>query len=69
MSLMLRPTPSALRLIHTAPQGSLILNEYNTFLFAVNAGSNEISAFAAGPSGLTLVDKVPSGGVRPITSL
>jgi 6-phosphogluconolactonase (cycloisomerase 2 family) len=50
-----------------ASQGSLILNDDNIFLFAVNAGSNEISAFAVGPSGLTLVDKVPSGGVRPIS--
>jgi 6-phosphogluconolactonase (cycloisomerase 2 family) len=37
-------------------------------LFAVNAGSNEISAFAVERSGLRLVSKVWSGGVRP-TSL
>jgi 6-phosphogluconolactonase (cycloisomerase 2 family) len=37
-------------------------------LFAVNAGSNEISVFAVNGASLRLVDKVPSGGVRP-TSL
>jgi 6-phosphogluconolactonase (cycloisomerase 2 family) len=37
-------------------------------LFAVNAGSNEISVFAVHGTRLTLVDKTPSGGVRP-TSL
>ncbi len=48
-----------------ASQGSLILS--NNFLFAVNAGSNEISVLSIGKSGLTLVDKVNSGGVRPIS--
>jgi 6-phosphogluconolactonase (cycloisomerase 2 family) len=37
-------------------------------LFAVNAGSNEISVLAVDEDGLDLVDKVPSGGIRP-TSL
>ena len=37
-------------------------------LFAVNAGSNEISVFAVNGARLTLVCKVPSGGIRP-TSL
>jgi 6-phosphogluconolactonase (cycloisomerase 2 family) len=37
-------------------------------LFAVNAGSNEVSVLAADGDGLVLVDKVPSGGIRP-TSL
>lgn len=49
-----------------ASQGSLILSE-NQLLFAVNAGSNEISVLSIGKSGLTLVDKVDSGGVRPIS--
>jgi 6-phosphogluconolactonase (cycloisomerase 2 family) len=48
-----------------ASQGSLILS--NGFLFAVNAGSNEISVFVAGGTELTLVDKVASGGSRPIS--
>src|SRR5215207_1245396 len=45
-----------------ASQGALILSEDNRFLFAVNAGSDEISVLAVGKSGLTLVDKVASGG-------
>jgi 6-phosphogluconolactonase len=59
-------------------QGSLILSGHepgarvavrsNQLLFAVNAGSNEISVLAVEREGLTLVSKVPSGGVRP-TSL
>ncbi len=48
-------------------QGALVLNESNRWLFAVNAGSNEVSAFRVGPGGLTLADKVASGGVRPIS--
>src|SRR5215207_6701487 len=50
-----------------ASQGALILSENNHHLFAVNAGSNEVSVLAVGKSGLTLVDKVASGGVRPIS--
>jgi 6-phosphogluconolactonase (cycloisomerase 2 family) len=50
-----------------ASQGSLILSDDNRFLFTVNAGSNEISVLAVGQTGLTLVDKVASGGTRPIS--
>jgi 6-phosphogluconolactonase len=50
-----------------ASQGALILSEDNRFLFAVNAGSDEVSVLAVGKSGLTLVDKVASGGDRPIS--
>ena len=49
-------------------QGSVILGNDGRWLFAVNAGSNEISAFRVDASGLTLTDKVSSGGIRP-TSL
>ena len=49
-----------------ASQGALILGD-NQLLFAVNAGSNEISVLAIGKDGLTLVDKVSSGGTRPIS--
>lgn len=49
-----------------ASQGSLILSRNGRFLFAVNAGSNNISSFRVSNSGkLTLVDVDPSGGVRP----
>src|SRR5829696_2951202 len=50
-----------------ASQGALILSDNNKFLFAVNAGSNEISVLSVGKESLTLVDKVSSGGVRPIS--
>lgn len=40
---------------------------HNQLLFAVNAGSNEISVLQIRKSGLSLVDKVSSGGVRPIS--
>jgi len=50
-----------------ASQGALILSDNNKFLFAVNAGSNEISVLSIGKDSLTLVDKVSSGGVRPIS--
>lgn len=50
-----------------ASQGALILSNNNKFLFAVNAGSNEISVLSVGKDSLTLVDKVGSGGVRPIS--
>ncbi|MGH4021800.1 MAG: lactonase family protein [Pseudonocardiaceae bacterium] len=47
-------------------QGALILSKDGRFLFAVNAGSDEVSVLAVEGEGLTLVDKVPSGGVRPV---
>jgi 6-phosphogluconolactonase (cycloisomerase 2 family) len=49
-------------------QGAVILSQNNQLLFAVNAGSNDISAFKVNPDGLTLVSRVPSGGTMP-TSL
>jgi 6-phosphogluconolactonase len=50
-----------------ASQGALIPSEGNQFLFAVNAGSNQISVLRVRRSGLTLVGVVDSGGVRPIS--
>ena len=50
-----------------ASQGALVFGPGNQFLFAVNAGSNEISVLSVGRSGLHLVDVVDSGGVRPIS--
>ena len=50
-----------------ASQGALIFGPGNQFLFAVNAGSNEISVLSVGRSGLNLIDVVDSGGVRPIS--
>jgi 6-phosphogluconolactonase len=48
-------------------QGAVVLGKANKWLFAVNAGSNEISVFSVDHIGLTLVDKVSSGGTRPIS--
>ena len=50
-----------------ASQGALILGHGNQFLFAVNAGSNQISVLRVGILDLTLVDVVASGGIRPIS--
>src|SRR4030095_7039326 len=50
-----------------ASQGALILGRGNQLLFAVNAGSNQISVLRVGRAGLTLVDVVDSGGIRPIS--
>jgi len=49
-------------------QGSLILSENGRMLLTVNAGSNDISIFRVEPNGLTLLNRVASGGIRP-TSL
>jgi 6-phosphogluconolactonase (cycloisomerase 2 family) len=46
-------------------QGSLILNQDHTLLFAVNAGSGTISAFRIAHWRLSLVEVVPSGGSEP----
>lgn len=50
-------------------QGSVILQELsaNSFLFAVNAGSNDVTVFSVNGSTLTWIDKVPSHGTTPIS--
>src|SRR5204863_10022177 len=48
-------------------QGSLILSPHFHFLFAVNAGSNEISVLRITHNGLMMVETVSSGGTRPIS--
>jgi 6-phosphogluconolactonase (cycloisomerase 2 family) len=48
-------------------QGSVQLSSDGQWLFACNAGSNEISVFAASHNGLQLTDKVGSGGQMPIS--
>ena len=50
-----------------ASQGALVVNEDNTYVYAVNAGSNEISVLEVGRTGLSFVQKISSGGVRPIS--
>jgi 6-phosphogluconolactonase (cycloisomerase 2 family) len=48
-------------------QGALAIDAANRFLFAVNAGSDNISVFRISENGLRLMDLVPSGGKRPIS--
>ncbi len=48
-------------------QGALALSKNGRRLYAVNAGSNEISVFAIGGSRPVLVQKLPSGGEQPIS--
>lgn len=49
-------------------QSSLLLSDDNSLLFAVNAGSGEISVFAVRPNGrLNLVEKFPCGGALPVS--
>jgi 6-phosphogluconolactonase len=48
-------------------QGALVLSDDGDTLFAVNAGSDEVSVFQVHDHGLTLTCKVSSGGVRPIS--
>ena len=50
-----------------ASQGSLIIDEDNEYIYAVNAGSNEISVLEVGKNSLSFVQKISSGGVRPIS--
>ena len=47
-------------------QGSLTLSQDHSFLFAVNAGSGDISVFKVHGSTLALVDRVPCGGSTPV---
>lgn len=50
-------------------QGSLVLGGWGLLLFAVNAGSNDISVFAVQPPGinLKLVDRTSSWGTMPVS--
>ena len=48
-------------------QGALTLSSDGRWLLAVNAGSNDVSVFRVGNSGLTLTDRDPSGGMTPIS--
>lgn len=48
-------------------QGALILGADGRRIFTVNAGSDDISVFTIGRDGLALLQRVPSGGRRPIS--
>ena len=46
-------------------QGAIVLSSNGHWLFACNAGSDEVSVFLVAPQGLVLTDKVSSGGKHP----
>ena len=50
-----------------ASQGALLIGRGNQFLFAVNAGSNQISVLQIRKNSLDVIDVVDSGGIRPIS--
>ena len=50
-----------------ASQFAVALSENAKFLVVVNAGSNDVSSFAVNGGSLTLVDRAPSGGERPVS--
>jgi 6-phosphogluconolactonase len=48
-------------------QGSLVLSQDGSLLFAANAGSGTITTFRVLPFGLAFVDQANSGGVGPLS--
>ncbi|PYP17921.1 MAG: 3-carboxymuconate cyclase [Gemmatimonadetes bacterium] len=48
-------------------QGAVALSADGRWLFAVNAGSNDVSVFDVGPAGLALASRAASGGTLPIS--
>ena len=48
-------------------QGAIALSDDGRWLFAVNAGSNDVSAFQVTAGGLSLTSRAGSGGIRPIS--
>lgn len=49
-------------------QGAVVLSDDQRWLVAVNAGSNDISVFAVTPAGLSLIQRISSEGVRPVSA-
>ena len=48
-------------------QGALTLSKDGHFLFAVNAGSSDLSVLEVSADGVSLKTRVPSGGTRPVS--
>lgn len=48
-------------------QGALAMSDDGDTLFVVNPGSDDISVFQVHGRHLRLIDRVPSGGIRPIS--
>src|SRR3989441_12833176 len=62
-----RPPRSTLFPYTTLFRSAIALSDEGRWVFAVNAGSNDVSAFHVTASGLSLTSRVASGGVRPIS--
>ena len=48
-------------------QGAVALSLNLQWLLVVNAGSNDVSVFQVAGNGITLTDREPSGGTRPVS--
>lgn len=48
-------------------QGAVVLDLTHTHLYAVNAGSNDTTAFSVAPTGLTFINRINSGGTGPVS--
>lgn len=48
-------------------QGAVVLSADGLRLFAINAGSNDVSVFNVTATGLSLASRTPSGGTLPIS--
>jgi 6-phosphogluconolactonase (cycloisomerase 2 family) len=48
-------------------QGAVVRSEDGNWLYAVNAGSNDLSVFRVDDGALVLTDRGPSGGIQPIS--
>src|SRR2546430_1610129 len=48
-------------------QGAVVLSDDGRRLFAVNAGSNDVSVFTVGAAGLSLASRTSSGGTLPVS--
>jgi 6-phosphogluconolactonase len=48
-------------------QGSLTFSQDHSLLFALSAGSGELSVFRVNGASLSLVDKKPTGGANPVS--
>jgi 6-phosphogluconolactonase (cycloisomerase 2 family) len=48
-------------------QGAIAISAGDRFLFAVDAGSNEITSFRIGDGALQFIGKVASGGMQPVS--
>src|SRR4051794_38076296 len=52
---------------HLPSQGSLAVADGGRFLLVANAGSDDVSVFGIVPAGLTLTDRVATGGRTPVS--